>query len=206
VTRSPASGAWDVRYEAVVRVTITTRLATATKLWCGCAVEDGAEPNANTCPVCLGLPGTLPVLNGAAVERGVAGAAALGAEVQRVSDFAREHRPPDPRTPKGYVLTQRRRPLAVRGGVQIGETLEGAPMRAAIKCAYLAEDVGRAVHGRFAHESGLDYNIAGAPLLIIEGEADLRSPPEARAFVASVAALLADSGRPTRPSSAGRCR
>lgn len=184
------SGRWDDRYEAEACVTAVARLSTAVKAFCNCPVDPAAEPNDNTCPVCLGLPGTLPVLNAGAVERAARAALALGAGVQVATGFVRAHHPPTPVQPKGYVVSQRARPLATRGVVQIGNTTAGAPITAAVRAVYLTEDVGRTVHGRFAGASGLDYNLAGAPLLVVDGAPDLRSAAEVRAYVASVAALL----------------
>lgn len=199
-----ARGDWEARFEPVVCVTLTARLATATKAFCNCAVADDAAPNANTCPVCLGLPGTLPAVNAAAVQRAVDGALALGAAVQLVTGFAREHEPPDPRRPKGFTLTQRTTPLAAGGHVQIGETPEGAPIQAAVRRVYLTEDVGRADHARFAGVSALDFNLAGVPLLVVEGSPDLRAAAEVRAYVACTAALLRESGATSaRPGDAG---
>ena len=185
-----AAPRWDDRYEAQACVTATARLTTATKAFCNCAADPTAEPNANTCPVCLGLPGTLPVLDAGAVERAARAALALGCGVQLATDFVRSHHPPTPVQPKGYVLSQRTCPLGTRGTVQIGDTDLGAPITAAVRSVYLTEDVGRLVHGRFAGASGLDCNLAGAPLLVVEGQPDLRSPAEVRAYVASLAALL----------------
>lgn len=183
----------DARYEPVIAVDARARLRTATKLVCNCAAALGAEPNAHTCPVCLGLPGALPAINARAVAVGVRAALALGCTVHPVSSFARDHHlAPD--LPKGYRLTQDDRPLATRGHVQIGETPEGGPILVGVTRAHLEEDGGRSVHDRFPGASGFDYNEAGVPLLAVAGAAELRSTAEARAYVAALRRLLRLAG------------
>lgn len=184
---------YEARYEPVLAINAQARLRTATKLTCNCAVAFGAEPNANTCPVCLGLPGALPALNARAVEVGVRAALALGCTVHPVSEFARDHRL-TPDLPKGYRLTQTERPLATRGSVQIGETPEGGPILVAVTRVHLEEDGGRMVHNRFPEMSGLDDNTAGMPLLAIASAPDLRSTAEARAYVRALHRLLRLAG------------
>ena len=177
------------RYEMVVGLTVGLRLRTATKAFCNCAVDPAAdEPNANTCPVCLGLPGTLPVLNARAVEHAVAAALAFGCDVHPVSVFARRHAFA-PALPKGYQITQHDRPIAGNGTVQIGETREGAPLTVCVRIARLEEDAGRAVHDRYPRAAALDYNLAGAPLLTLTSDAALHSAAEAVAFVRAVRRL-----------------
>jgi aspartyl-tRNA(Asn)/glutamyl-tRNA(Gln) amidotransferase subunit B len=172
-----------VRYEMVVGLTIGFRLRTATKAFCNCAVDPAAdEPNAHTCPVCLGLPGALPVLNARAVEHGVAAALALGCTVAPVSAFVRRHAFA-PTVPKGYQITQDDRPLAGDGRVQIGETREGAPLTVCVRVVRLEEDAGRAAHDRYPRATALDFNLAGAPLLSVAGDPALHSAAEAVAFV-----------------------
>ncbi|HZF69111.1 MAG TPA: Asp-tRNA(Asn)/Glu-tRNA(Gln) amidotransferase subunit GatB [Gemmatirosa sp.] len=177
------------RYEMVVGLEVHVQLATATKAFCNCAATFGDAPNANTCPVCLGLPGTLPVLNARAVELAVRTALALGCDVQPISVFARKHYfYPD--LPRGYQITQFDRPLATGGHVRIGETPEGAPIDVAVTRLHLEEDAGRSLHDRFPAETALDLNRAGVPLVEIVSAPELRSTAEVRAYLAMLRLLV----------------
>ena len=182
------------RYEMVVSLTATLRLRTATKAFCNCAVSpDDDEPNAHTCPVCLGLPGALPVLNERAVEQGARVALALHCTVAPMSAFARRHRF-TPALPKGYQITQQELALGTEGHVQIGETREGAPIPVNVTCARLEEEPGRAVHGRFTRASALDFNLAGAPSLRLSSAPEMHSGAEAVAFVRALRRLARGAG------------
>ena len=179
---APASRAWADRYEMVVGLEVHVQLATATKLFCNCPTTFAAPPNANTCPVCLALPGTLPTLNAHAVELAVRAALALGCTVHPLSVFARKNYfYPD--LPKGYQISQFDRPLATGGQVAIGESPEGAPLVAAVTRVHLEEDAGRSIHDRFDDATAVDLNRAGVPLIEIVGEPDLRSSAEAGAYL-----------------------
>ena len=182
------------RYEMVVSLAACLRLRTTTKAFCNCAVVPAAdEPNVHVCPVCLGLPGGLPVLNERVVEQGVRVALALGAAVPPVSVFARRHSFV-PELPKGYRITQHDRPLATKGAVQVGETPEGAPLTVRVTRVWLDEEAGRAVHGRFPRSTALDYNLAGAPALQVASEPGIHSSAEAVAFVRALRRLVRGVG------------
>jgi aspartyl-tRNA(Asn)/glutamyl-tRNA(Gln) amidotransferase subunit B len=173
----------------VVGLEVHVQLATETKLFCNCSTNFGAPPNANTCPVCLALPGTLPVLNYRAVELATRAALALGCDVNRVSIFARKNYfYPD--LPKGYQISQFDRPLATGGKVAIGETPEGAPLYVGITRVHMEEDAGKSVHDRFEAASAIDLNRAGTPLVEIVSEPDMRSAAEAVAYVRSVKQVI----------------
>ncbi len=178
------------RYEMVVSVDAAVRLRTATKAYCNCAVAPGDdEPNAHACPVCLALPGALPVLNERAVELGVRAALALGCAVAPVSEFARRHHF-TAESPAGYELTQHERPLAAKGNVQIGETREGGPLTVRVTRVRLGEEGGRVTHGRFPRASALDLNLAGAPVLHVSTAPEMYSSAEVVAFVRELRRLV----------------
>lgn len=164
----------------VIGLEVHVQLGTATKLFCADRVEHGGRPNTRVCPVCLGLPGGLPTLNGAAVELAVRAAVGLGCRVHGRSAFARKsYAYPD--LPKGYQITQHDEPLATGGGLAI----EGAdgPRRIAIRRLHLEEDTGRSLHDGQAQGTGLDFNRAGVPLIEIVTEPEIRNAREARAFL-----------------------
>jgi aspartyl-tRNA(Asn)/glutamyl-tRNA(Gln) amidotransferase subunit B len=168
-------------YEMVVGLEVHVQLRTRTKLFCNCSTEFGAPPNRNTCPVCLALPGSLPVVNEAAVELATRAALALGAEVHEESIFARKNYfYPD--LPKGYQISQFDRPLATDGGLVIGEHLDGSPLRIGITRLHMEEDAGKSIHDRFAAASAIDLNRAGTPLIEIVSEPDIRSSAEAGSY------------------------
>jgi aspartyl-tRNA(Asn)/glutamyl-tRNA(Gln) amidotransferase subunit B len=176
-------------YEPVIGLEVHTELSTATKLFCGCPNEFGAEPNTNVCPTCLGLPGSLPVVNAAAVEYALRLSAALGFTVPAQSLFARKNYfYPD--MPKNFQITQYEEPILVDGSLEV----EGA--RIGIERAHLEEDTGKTVHvgggGRIheADHSLVDYNRAGVPLMEIVSRPDLRSAEQARAYVNELRAVL----------------
>ncbi len=176
-------------WEVVVGLEVHVELATATKLFCDCPNEFGAEPNTHVCPVCLGLPGSLPVLNERAVEMALAVGEAFGFEVPERSVFHRKNYfYPD--MPKDYQTSQYDEPICVAGELKI----EGR--RVGLVRAHLEEDTGKTLHvgggGRIhdASHSLVDYNRAGVPLLEIVSEPDLRSSEEARAYVNELRATL----------------
>ena len=176
-------------YEAVIGLEAHVELATATKLFCGCPNEFGAEPNTNVCPVCLGLPGSLPVLNQAVVELALRFAAALDFGVPDESIFARKNYfYPD--MPKDYQISQYEEPILVDGSIEV----EGA--RVGIERAHLEEDTGKTTHvggGGRIHEADyslVDYNRAGVPLMEIVSRPDLRNAEQARAYVSELRGVL----------------
>jgi aspartyl-tRNA(Asn)/glutamyl-tRNA(Gln) amidotransferase subunit B len=190
VSAPTASGAdYGARYEMVVGLEVHVQLKTATKTFCSCATTFGDAPNANTCPVCLGLPGALPVLNARAVELAARAALALGCTVNRVSVFARKNYfYPD--MPKGYQISQFDRPLATAGSVRIGETPEGGPIVVRVTRVHMEEDAGKSVHDRFPGYTAIDLNRAGVPLVEIVSEPDMRSSAEAGAYLRVVKQLV----------------
>src|SRR3954470_18530483 len=177
-------------YEAVMGLEVHVELATATKLFCGCANEFGAEPNTHVCPVCLGLPGSLPVLNERAVEFALRVGEAFGFDVPAQSIFHRKNYfYPD--MPKNFQTTQYDEPICTHGSLQVDGALVG------ITRAHLEEDTGKSTHiggagGRIhgASHSLVDYNRAGVPLLEIVSEPDLRSAEQAAAYVDELRATL----------------
>ena len=170
--------------EPVIGLEIHLAVATRSKMFCACdAGGFGADPNAHVCPVCMGLPGSLPVANAEAIELGLRFALALGCEVPERTQFHRKHYfYPD--APKNYQISQFDRPVGEHGRVPIpgGRTI-------GITRVHLEEDAGRLVHPPYAGHSLLDLNRAGAPLIEMVTEPDLRSPSEARAFLQEVRAI-----------------
>ena len=177
------------RYEMVVGLEVHVQLRTRTKLFCNCSTQFGEPPNRNTCPVCLALPGSLPVLNEAAVELATRAALALGARVNEESIFARKNYfYPD--LPKGYQISQFDKPLAIDGQLVIGERGDGSAMRIGITRVHMEEDAGKSIHDRFAGVSAIDLNRAGVPLIEIVSEPDLRSSAEAGSYLRLLKQLL----------------
>jgi aspartyl-tRNA(Asn)/glutamyl-tRNA(Gln) amidotransferase subunit B len=177
------------KYEMVVGLEVHVQLRTRTKLFCNCSTQFGDPPNRNTCPVCLALPGSLPVLNEAAVELATRAALALGAAVQEESIFARKNYfYPD--LPKGYQISQFDRPLALDGGLVIGEQADGSPIRIGITRVHMEEDAGKSIHDRFVGATAIDLNRAGTPLIEIVSEPDIRSAAEAGSYLRLLKQLL----------------
>jgi aspartyl-tRNA(Asn)/glutamyl-tRNA(Gln) amidotransferase subunit B len=170
--------------EPVIGLEIHLAVRTASKMFCGCPAESfGLEPNVNTCPVCLGLPGSLPVTNGEAIEKAVRFSLALNCRVPERTQFHRKHYfYPD--APKNYQISQFDRPVGEHGWVE----LEGGRRIGITRC-HLEEDAGRLVHPAYADHSLVDLNRAGTPLIEMVTEPDLRTPEEARAFLTHVQAV-----------------
>ncbi|MBI5961532.1 MAG: Asp-tRNA(Asn)/Glu-tRNA(Gln) amidotransferase subunit GatB [Chloroflexi bacterium] len=175
-------------YEAVIGMEVHAELQTASKMFCSCAVVDStsAAPNQHVCPVCLGMPGVLPVINQQAVEFGLRVGLALNCEIPEFSQFARKsYFYPD--LPKGYQISQYEFPLAVRGWLEI-DLPDGSTKRIGIRRAHLEEDTGKLTH--VDGHSLVDLNRAGVPLLEIVTEADIHSAEEAEAYARKLRAIL----------------
>lgn len=180
-------------YEMVVGLEVHVQLKTATKIFCRCSTDFGAPPNRNTCPVCLGLPGALPVLNEHAVELALRAALSLGCEVQSTSVFARKNYfYPD--LPKGYQISQFDRPLALQGSLTIGTRPDGSPVVVGITRLHMEEDAGKSIHDRFPGATAVDLNRAGVPLVEIVSEPELRGAVEADAYLKTLKQILEYAG------------
>ena len=175
-------------WETVIGLEIHAQLNTQSKIFSGAATAFGAEPNRQACAVDLGLPGVLPVLNAAAVEKAIMLGLALDAEIAPRSVFARKNYfYPD--LPKGYQISQYELPVVARGHLDI-ELEDGGSKRVGVTRAHLEEDAGKSLHEGFADLSGIDLNRAGTPLLEIVSEPDLRSAREAVAYMKKMHALV----------------
>jgi len=176
------------RAQPVIGLEIHVQMLTETKLLCGDLADFDGPPNSHVCPVCLGLPGATPVVNREAVELACRAALGMGCTVQPESAFDRKHYfYPD--LPKGYQVTQHRKPLATGGAVTVA-LADGGERRVGIRRVHLEEDAGRSFHDRVPGRTGVDLNRAGAALIQIVTEPDLRSPAEAHAFLVHLRQML----------------
>ncbi len=176
-------------WELVIGLEVHCQLRTRSKIFCGCATSFGEAPNVNTCPVCLGLPGALPVINDHAVALAVRASLALECTVHDTSIFARKNYfYPD--LPKGYQISQFDRPLATNGQVVIGRQADGTPRAIRVHRVHMEEDAGKSVHDRFPQASAIDLNRAGTPLVEIVSEPDIRSAAEAAAYARRLRQIL----------------
>ena len=174
-------------YEVVIGLEAHAQLLTASKMFCGCSTAFGAAPNTQTCPVCLGMPGVLPVINRKAVEFAIRTGLALNCTIAPMNRFARKNYfYPD--LPKGYQISQYELPICQDGWMEIGEN--GTAKRIRIRRAHLEEDAGKNLHTGIAGASHVDLNRAGTPLLEIVTEPDLRSPDEAVAYLKKLRDIL----------------
>jgi len=177
-------------YEPVIGLEVHVQLKTASKIFCGCSTRFGDPPNTNVCPVCLGLPGSLPVVNRQALELAVRAALALDCQVRERSRFARKNYfYPD--LPKGYQISQYELPLSEHGALEI--RLDGGLKRVGITRVHLEEDAGKSLHEGFPDSDAktyLDFNRCGVPLIEIVSEPDLRSPAEAYEYLTTLKQIL----------------
>ncbi|MFL5605736.1 MAG: Asp-tRNA(Asn)/Glu-tRNA(Gln) amidotransferase subunit GatB [Gemmatimonadaceae bacterium] len=176
-------------WEMVVGLEVHVQLKTRSKAFCSCSTQFGAAPNTNVCPVCLALPGALPVLNERAVELATRAALAVNCTVNPVSVFARKNYfYPD--LPKGYQISQFDRPLASDGHVEIGMRSDGSPIRIGVTRVHMEEDAGKSIHDRFPGVTAIDLNRSGVPLIEIVSEPDMRSAEEAGAYLRVLKQIL----------------
>jgi aspartyl-tRNA(Asn)/glutamyl-tRNA(Gln) amidotransferase subunit B len=175
-------------WETVIGLEVHVQLLTRSKMFCACANRFGAEPNTLVCPICLGLPGALPVPNGEAVRLATRAALALNCTVHSLSVFARKNYfYPD--LPKGYQISQFDQPLATTGSVTI-ESPERGRLTVGVTRLHLEEDAGKSLHDRVPGKTAIDLNRCGAPLAEIVSEPDLRTPAEARAYLTTLKQIL----------------
>jgi aspartyl-tRNA(Asn)/glutamyl-tRNA(Gln) amidotransferase subunit B len=179
-----------MNYEVVIGLEVHAQLKTQSKIFCSCSTKFGMPPNANTCPICLGMPGVLPVLNKKVVEYAIKACLATHCEVQPMSRFARKNFfYPD--MPKGYQISQFELPIGLNGYINI--QTNGTPKKIGLTRIHLEEDAGKSIHGENLGRPGrsyVDYNRTGVPLIEIVSEPDLRSPAEAREYLGQLKAIL----------------
>ena len=180
----------ETRYEVVIGLEVHAQLLTRSKMFCGCSAEyAGAPPNTHVCPICLGMPGTLPVINKRAVEATIMTGLALQSAIPEASKFDRKNYP-YPDLPKGYQISQYDMPFCKGGVVEV--EADGQVRRVGMNRVHLEEDTARLTHGPGG--SLLDFNRSGAPLMEIVSEPDLRSPAEARAYLQKLRSILRTLG------------
>jgi aspartyl-tRNA(Asn)/glutamyl-tRNA(Gln) amidotransferase subunit B len=194
------------RYEPVIGLEVHVQLATRTKIFCGCPTSFGAPPNTNVCPVCLGLPGALPVLSRQAVEFGIEAALALNCKVNSRSIFARKNYfYPD--LPKGYQISQYDQPLAEHGHVDI--EAGGGRKRIGVTRVHMEDDAGKSIHDGFKDSDRytyVDLNRCGTPLIEIVSDPDMRSSEEAYAYLTELKQVLQYVGVSTCDMEKGHLR
>ncbi|PYX97858.1 MAG: Asp-tRNA(Asn)/Glu-tRNA(Gln) amidotransferase GatCAB subunit B [Acidobacteria bacterium] len=194
VTSSETSVAARAKYEPVIGLEVHVQLLTASKIFCSCSTRFGDPPNTNVCPVCLGMPGVLPVLNRKAVEFAVLAAMALNCQIRETSIFARKNYfYPD--LPKGYQISQYDKPLAEHGWIEV--TTKGGIKKIGITRVHLEEDAGKSLHEGFpdaAEKTAIDLNRTGVPLIEIVSEPEMSSPDEAYEYLTRLKEIVLYTG------------
>jgi aspartyl-tRNA(Asn)/glutamyl-tRNA(Gln) amidotransferase subunit B len=193
-TTPDAAVAAHARYEPVIGLEVHVQLLTVSKIFCSCSARFGAPPNTNVCPVCLGLPGALPVLNRKAVDFAVLAAMALGCRINQISIFSRKNYfYPD--LPKGYQISQYDKPLAEFGAIEV--TTAAGAKKIGITRLHLEEDAGKSLHEGFADSAeatAIDLNRSGVPLIEIVSEPDIASPAEAYEYLTRLKEIILYTG------------
>src|SRR5512134_1560889 len=176
-----------MKYEAVIGLEVHAQMRTDTKIFCGCSTRFGSEPNTQTCPVCIGMPGVLPVLNKKALEFAIRTGLATNCTISPYSRFARKNYfYPD--LPKGYQISQFENPICEHGFLEI--MVDGVTRRIGITRIHMEEDAGKNIHEGSGSYSFVDLNRAGVPLMEIVSEPDIRTAQEAAEYMKKLRAIL----------------
>ena len=174
-------------YEMVIGLEVHVELATKTKIFCGCTTQFGGAPNTHTCPICTGMPGTLPVANRKVVEFAVAAGLATNCEITRYNKFDRKNYfYPD--LPKAYQISQAEVPLCGKGYLDV--MVDGEMKRIGVTRIHIEEDAGKLLHDEAFAGSLVDLNRCGVPLIEIVSEPDIRSSAEAKAYLETIKSIL----------------